>query len=123
MKKPELLLPAGTLDRLKTAFMYGADAVYAGMPAVSLRNKTSFTFDEMKEGIDYAHNLGKKVYLAMNLFTHNHDIPKLAEFVSMLDTLRPDGVIWLIPVFLPMSKENVHGYHYTFLHKQMSALP
>lgn len=105
MKKPELLLPAGTLDRLKTAFMYGADAVYAGMPAVSLRNKTSFTFDEMKEGIDYAHTLGKKVYLAMNLFTHNHDIPKLAEFVSMLDTLRPDGVIVADPGVFAYVKE------------------
>ena len=56
VQKPELLLPAGSLERLKTAFLYGADAVYAGMPAVSLRNKTSFTMDEMKEGIAYAHH-------------------------------------------------------------------
>lgn len=101
MKKPELLLPAGTLDRLKTAFMYGADAVYAGMPSVSLRNKTSFTLDEMKQGIDYAHSLNKKVYLAINLFTHNSDIPRLAEFVDTLKTLNPDGVIIADPgVFL-----------------------
>lgn len=91
--KPELLLPAGSLNRLKTAFLYGADAVYAGMPGVSLRNKTSFTMDEMKQGIEYAHALGKKVYLTINLFTHNRDIPRLKEFVSHLKELNPDGVI------------------------------
>ncbi len=93
LKKPELLLPAGSLDRLKTAFLYGADAVYAGMPSVSLRNKTHFSFDEMKEGIDFAHALGKKVYLTMNLFTHNSDLPKLEAFTEQLADLNPDGVI------------------------------
>lgn len=93
LRKPELLLPAGSLNRLKTAFLYGADAVYAGMPGVSLRNKTSFTMDEMKQGIEYAHTLGKKVYLTINLFTHNRDIPRLKEFVSHLKELNPDGVI------------------------------
>lgn len=91
--KPELLLPAGSLNRLKTAFLYGADAVYAGMPGVSLRNKTSFTMAEMKEGIDYAHTLGKKVYLTINLFTHNRDLNRLQDFVSQLSDLSPDGVI------------------------------
>ncbi|MDR2901595.1 MAG: U32 family peptidase C-terminal domain-containing protein [Lactobacillales bacterium] len=93
LQKPELLLPAGSLDRLKTAFLYGADAVYAGMPGVSLRNKTSFTLAEMKQGIDYAHTLGKKVYLTINLFTHDADLPRLGEFVSHLSDLNPDGVI------------------------------
>ncbi len=93
LRKPELLLPAGSLNRLKTAFLYGADAVYAGMPGVSLRNKTSFTMDEMKQGIEYAHTLGKKMYLTINLFTHNRDIPRLKEFVSHLKELNPDGVI------------------------------
>lgn len=106
VKKPELLLPAGSLDRLKTAFSYGADAVYAGMPGVSLRNKTSFTLEEMKEGISYAHALGKKVYLTINLFTHNRDIPKLQEFVSHLKDLNPDGVIVADPgVFAYIKKE------------------
>ena len=91
--KPELLLPAGTLERLKVAFLYGADAVYAGMPAVSLRNKTSFTPDEMKQGIDYAHNLGKKVYLTMNLFSHDRDLPAINAFIKELAILQPDGVI------------------------------
>lgn len=93
MKKPELLLPAGSLDRLKTALMYGADAVYCGLPSVSLRAKSTFTMADLKEGILYAHERGKKVYLTMNLFTHNSDIPRLTECVQMLKLLKPDGVI------------------------------
>lgn len=91
--KPELLLPAGSLNRLKTAFLYGADAVYAGMPGVCLRNKISFTPEELKQGIDYAHNIGKKVYLTVNLFTHNHDIERVKNFILLLNDLNPDGVI------------------------------
>lgn len=106
MKKPELLLPAGSLERLKTAFMYGADAVYAGVPTVSLRNKTSITIDEMKSGIDHAHQIGKKVYLTINLFTHNTDIPKLQEFVATLNHLNPDGVIVADPGVFDYVKEH-----------------
>ncbi|MBR5130784.1 MAG: U32 family peptidase C-terminal domain-containing protein [Alphaproteobacteria bacterium] len=107
VRKPELLLPAGSLNRLKTAFLYGADAVYAGMPGVSLRNKTSFTMDEMKQGIEYAHTLGKKVYLTINLFTHNRDIPRLKEFVSHLKELNPDGVIVADPGVFGYIKEQL----------------
>ena len=107
LRKPELLLPAGSLNRLKTAFLYGADAVYAGMPGVSLRNKTSFTMDEMKQGIEYAHTLGKKVYLTINLFTHNRDIPRLKEFVSHLKELNPDGVIVADPGVFGYIKEQL----------------
>ena len=107
LRKPELLLPAGSLNRLKTAFLYGADAVYAGMPGVSLRNKTSFTMDEMKQGIEYAHTLGKKVYLTINLFTHNRDIPRLQEFVSHLKELNPDGVIVADPGVFGYIKEQL----------------
>ncbi|MGN1091884.1 MAG: peptidase U32 family protein, partial [Alphaproteobacteria bacterium] len=93
MTKPELLLPAGTLDRLKTAFMYGADVVYCGLPSVSLRAKSGFTTADLKQGIDYAHSIGKKVYLTLNLFTHNGDLERLTEAVKMLQFLKPDGVI------------------------------
>ena len=93
MKKPELLLPAGTLDRLKTAFLYGADVVYCGLPSVSLRAKSGFTIDDLKQGIDYAHSIGKKIYLTLNLFTHNQDMERLEEAVKMLQLLKPDGVI------------------------------
>ena len=109
MKKPELLLPAGSLDRLKTAFLYGADAVYAGMPGVSLRNKTSFSLEEMKQGVEYAHSLNKKVYLTINLFTHNSDLPRLSEFISHLKELNPDGVIVADPGVFAYIKEHVPG--------------
>lgn len=107
LHKPELLLPAGSLDRLKTAFLYGADAVYAGLPSVSLRNKTTFSLAEMKEGIAYAHQLGKKVYLTMNLFTHNRDIPRLEEFITHLPDLKPDGLIVADPGVFALLKEKV----------------
>lgn len=105
-RKPELLLPAGSLNRLKTAFLYGADAVYAGMPGVCLRNKISFTPEELKQGIDYAHSIGKKVYLTVNLFTHNADIERVKNFIGILKELNPDGVIVADPgVFAAIKKE------------------
>ncbi|MDR2192352.1 MAG: U32 family peptidase C-terminal domain-containing protein [Endomicrobium sp.] len=93
MKKPELLLPAGSLSKLKTAFLYGADAVYAGTPDMSLRAKSQFPLDELEEGIKFARNIGKKVYLALNLFSHNSDVEKLPSFINALKALRPDGII------------------------------
>ncbi len=107
LRKPELLLPAGSLERLKTAFLYGADAIYAGMPGVSLRNKTSFTMDDMQEGITYAHTLGKKVYLTINLFTHNHDLERLEAFISHLSDLNPDGVIVADPGVFGLLKQRL----------------
>ena len=105
IKKPELLLPAGSLNRLKTAFLYGADAVYAGMPGVCLRNKISFDYDTLKEGIAYAHSINKKVYLTVNLFTHNHDVARVTEFVSHLTDLNPDGVIVADPGIFALIKK------------------
>lgn len=107
IKKPELLLPAGSFDRLKTAFLYGADAVYAGMPGICLRNKISFTLAEIKQGIDFAHGLGKKVYLTINLFTHNKDIEHVSSFISHLKELNPDGVIVADPGVFATIKEAV----------------
>ncbi|MDR2427787.1 MAG: U32 family peptidase, partial [Endomicrobium sp.] len=86
-KKPELLLPAGSLTKLKTAFLYGADAVYAGIPEMSLRAKSKFPLEEMDEGISFAHNLGKKAYLTLNLFSHNKDISKLEDFAKTIKIL------------------------------------
>ena len=72
-KIPELLAPGGTLDAFKTAILYGADAVYAGLPGFSMRARAKITVDEVKQGIDFAHSHGKKVYLAFNLFAHDRD--------------------------------------------------
>jgi U32 family peptidase len=93
MKKPELLLPAGTLDRLKTAILYGADAVYCGTPDMSLRVKSGFSLEDVVEGIEFAHSHGKKVYLTLNLFSHNKDIEKLPEFIDTVKKVKPDGLI------------------------------
>jgi putative protease len=106
MKKPELLLPAGSLSKLKTAFLYGADAVYAGIPEMSLRVKSEFLLEEMEEGISFAHNIGKKVYLTLNLFSHNKDVVRLEKFAKTLKTLNPDGIIISDPgIFQYIKKE------------------
>jgi putative protease len=105
-KKPELLLPAGSLTKLKTAFLYGADAVYAGIPEMSLRAKSKFPLEEMDKGIFFAHNLGKKVYLTLNLFSHNKDISKLKDFAKTIKILKPDGIIISDPgIFQYVKKE------------------
>ena len=91
--RSELLMPAGSLAKLKTAILYGADAVYAGTPDLSLRTQSSFTLEELLEGVRFAHERGKRIYLTLNLFTHNRDIEKLPEFVKTVRTVNPDGVI------------------------------
>ncbi len=93
MKKAELLLPAGSLIKLKTAILYGADAVYAGTPDMSLRTQSKFTLEDLKEGIDFVHAHGKKIYLTLNLYIHNEEAEKLPQFVQTLRELQPDGVL------------------------------
>jgi len=91
--RSELLMPAGSLSKLKTAILYGADAVYAGTPDLSLRTQSAFTLDALLEGVRFAHDRGKRIYLTLNLFTHNRDIEKLPQFVKTVRTVSPDGVI------------------------------
>jgi len=91
--RSELLMPAGSLEKLKTAILYGADAVYLGTPDMSLRTQSSFTLEDVLEGITYAHERGKRVYLTLNLFSHNSDIEKLPVFIDTIRSLKPDGLI------------------------------
>ncbi|MBR4890030.1 MAG: U32 family peptidase [Clostridia bacterium] len=94
MNKIELLAPAGNLERLKVALSYGADAVYAGGDAFSLRVRAkNFSSEELKQGIEYTHSLGKKFYLTANILMHNNDISAFTEFLSEANTLSPDGLI------------------------------
>lgn len=94
MKKiPELLAPGGTLDAFKTAILYGADAIYAGLPGFSMRARAKITVDEVKQGIDFAHEHGKKVYLAFNLFAHDRDYENMGRVSEVLNYLRPDALI------------------------------
>ncbi|MFT6333143.1 MAG: putative protease [Lentimonas sp.] len=106
MKKSELLLPAGSLSRLKTAILYGADAVYCGTPDMSLRTKSAFSLEDLVEGIEYAHSKGKKVYLTLNLFSHNKDIEKLPEYIATVQKVKPDGLIIADPGVAHFVKEH-----------------
>ncbi|MCL7406963.1 U32 family peptidase [Paradonghicola geojensis] len=92
-RRSELLMPAGSLERLKVAVLYGADAVYLGTPDMSLRTKSKFSLEDVKEGVAFAHAHGVRVYLTLNLFTHNKDVEKLESFIETLKDIRPDGVI------------------------------
>ena len=109
MKKPELLLPAGTPEALKTAILYGADAVYAGVPSLSLRAKTAFDEGTLADAIKETHGLGKKIYLTLNLFSKNDDVEKLDDFAALIDRLAPDGLIVSDPgVFMFMREKVPH---------------
>lgn len=106
MRKSELLLPAGSLVKLKTSILYGADAVYAGTPDMSLRTQSKISLEDLKEGIEFVHSHGKKIYLTLNLFMHNRDVEKLPNFVKTLRELRPDGVLIADPGVFQYVKEN-----------------
>lgn len=91
---PELLAPAGDLERLKIAFIYGADAVYIGGPILGLRaNAINFTFEEIKESVEFAHNLNKKVYVTVNIVLHNKEIKAVDEYLKKLESLKVDAII------------------------------
>lgn len=106
LPKAELLLPAGSLVKLKTAILYGADAVYAGTPDMCLRAQSKFTLEELQEGIEFVHAHGKKIYLTLNLFMHNRDVEKLPTFVDTLRQLKPDGVLIADPGVFQFVKEH-----------------
>lgn len=94
MKKPELLAPAGNLEKLKKAISYGADAVYIGGEEFSLRAAAdNFTLDEIKEGVEYAHERGKKVYLTANIIPHNSDIDEYRGYINEVKDTGIDAVI------------------------------
>lgn len=93
-KKPELLIPASSLEVLKTAVHYGADAVYIGGDMYGLRAKAkNFSMEDMKEGISYAHKYGKKVYVTANITAHNRDLEGIREYFRELAVLKPDALI------------------------------
>lgn len=102
----ELLAPAGNLKKLKFAFLYGADAVYLGGKSFSLRSfAENFTPEELEEGIRYAHERGKKVYVAANIFARNGDFPALREHLGFLGEVGADGVLVSDPGVLALARE------------------
>ena len=106
MRPVELLIPAGSLEVLKTAVRYGADAVYIGGEAFGLRAKAhNFTIPDMKEGISFAHEHGCKVYLTVNVFAHNRDIEEIREYFRTLREVPVDALIISDPGVFMMAKE------------------
>ena len=103
---PELLAPAGTLDAFKTAILYGADAIYAGLPGFSMRARAKITVDEVKQGIELAHTAGKKVYLAFNLFAHDHEYANMPRVADVIKYLQPDALIVSDPGIVMWVREN-----------------
>lgn len=92
--KPELLAPAGNFSKLKTAIYYGADAVYVGGKDFSLRSfADNFTRDEMQQAVNYAHSLGKKVYVTANIFAKNADMPLMEDYFAFLQSIGADAAI------------------------------
>lgn len=102
----ELLAPAGDLPRLKTALDYGADAVYLGGMSFGLRKgATNFTKEEMIEGVEYAHERGKKVYVTLNIIPHDEDLENLDAYIKFLSDAKVDGVIVSDPGIMMKVKE------------------
>lgn len=106
-KKVELLAPAGNLEKLKFAFLYGADACYIGGRNYSLRaNAKNFTIEEIQEAVKYAHNLNKKVYVTVNIVFHNEDIKGIKEYLIALSEAKVDAIIVSDPLIIDIINDN-----------------
>lgn len=107
MRKPELLIPASSLEVLKTAVIFGADAVYIGGEAFSLRAKAkNFSKEDMAEGIRFAHDHGVNVHVTANILAHNYDLEAAAAYFQELSELGPDAIIVADPGMVMLAKEN-----------------
>lgn len=105
-KKPEILAPANSLEVLKTAVEYGADAVYIGGEMYGLRAKAkNFSAEDMKKGIEYAHSRGKKVYVTANITAHNRDLEGVRDYFHELKDIRPDALIISDPGVFSIARE------------------
>ncbi len=104
-KKPELLAPAANLKVLRTAIRYGADAVYIGGEAFSLRARAdNFSIEDMKRGVDFAHEHDAKVYVTANIYAHNGDIPEVERYFTELKEVRPDALLISDPGVFSVAK-------------------
>ena len=108
-KKPELLAPAGDLEKLKWAIEYGADAVYIGGPSLGLRaNAKNFTFEEIKEGCKYAHERGKRIHVTVNIVLHNQELKQVKDYLIKLEQCNVDCIIVCDPAIIKIAKENTN---------------
>ncbi len=105
-RRPELLIPASSLEVLKTAAVFGADAVYIGGEAFGLRAKAkNFSAQDMRDGIEFAHERGVKVYVTVNILAHNADLPGVEEYLKELKEWKPDALIIADPAVFMLAKE------------------
>ena len=105
-KKPEVLSPAGDMEKLKFALAYGADAVYLGGEHFGLRVKSNnFTLEEIAEAVAYCHERGKRVYITVNIFAHNEDIEALPAYLKALNEIAPDALLISDPGVMLLAKE------------------
>ncbi|WP_234122953.1 peptidase U32 family protein [Clostridium hydrogenum] len=108
MNKPELLAPAGNLEKLKTAINFGADAVYLGGNKFNLRAASdNFTLEELKEGVEFAHSRGKKVHITLNIIPHNEDLIGMDEYLSQIYDIGVDAVLIADPGVISIAREVV----------------
>ena len=106
IKKPELLVPASSLEVLKTAVIFGADAVYIGGEAFGLRaNAKNFSLEEMAQGIEFAHKRGVKIYVTANILAHNYDLEGAREYFTELKKIKPDALIISDPGMFMIAKQ------------------
>ncbi len=106
IKKPELLAPAGSLEKLKWAINYGADAVYLGGTKYSLRaNAKNFTIDEIRSGVNYAHKKNAKVYVTVNIVFHDEDVTGLGNYLKELEDANVDAIIFSDPLVIDVAKK------------------
>lgn len=106
-KKPEILSPAGNLKKLKIALEYGADAVYGGVSHFSLRNRSGkeFTLESFREGVEYTHNKGKKIYVTINGFPFNSQLKLLQSHIEKMADLNPDAFIVATPGVIKLTQK------------------
>ncbi|HAM88334.1 MAG: Peptidase U32 [Candidatus Falkowbacteria bacterium GW2011_GWC2_38_22] len=104
--KIELLAPAGNMEKMKTALVFGADAVYAGIPDFSLRVRINdFDLEKIKEATEYCHKIGKKIYITVNIFAHNRHLEKLPVYIKKLKKIKVDALIISDPGVIEIVKE------------------
>ena len=106
IKAPELLLPAGSLDKMRAAYAFGADAIYAGQPRYSLRARNNeFRLEQLAQGISEAHTLGKKFFVTSNLIAHNDKVRTYLRDLEPVIEMTPDALIMADPGLMMMVHE------------------
>lgn len=106
MRKPEILAPAGNLEKLKIAIDFGADAVYLGGGKLNLRAFAgNFTKEEIAEAVKYCHDRGRKVYVTLNVFARNFDLNGAGDYIKELESLGVDAVLISDPGLIAIAKE------------------